>query len=337
MELTYDEIDQHLCKIFAGEDYVYIDGLFFKFRFPDSKIRHMSNLIYANMYREAVENGIMPRQELEKLLNSKKFLSSEETSRLKKLESQLEAQEVLLSKTFKVKARQENIKNTIQRLRREVASLKVKVNSKFMMSAEVKAEEEKNFFICARCTYDENNNLYWENYTRATKEKDFGLKDKIFYQFINFYNGLSTGIVREIARSSAWRVRYVHSIKTSESLFGIPTSEYTTDQINLVYWSNYYQSIYEMMPEDRPSDLVIDDDESLDAYMKSFYEERNRDAAARKSKSKRRGKLSAFDAEEVIVTRSHELYQEIEYNIPKEAQKIKDRIDLRKRTRRGKD
>ena len=90
-----------------------------------------------------------------------------------------------------------------------------------------------------------------------------------------------------------------------------------------------------MMPEDRPSDLIIDDDDSLDAYMKAYYEERNREEAARKSKAKTSGKLSAFDAEEVIVTRSHDLYEDIDYDTPREAQKLKDRVDIKKKRKRG--
>lgn len=90
-----------------------------------------------------------------------------------------------------------------------------------------------------------------------------------------------------------------------------------------------------MMPEDRPPDVTIDDDDALDAYMKAFYEERNREEAERRHSKKRSGKLSAFDAEEVIVTRSHELYEDIEYDTPRESQKLKDRVDIKKRTRRG--
>jgi hypothetical protein len=90
-----------------------------------------------------------------------------------------------------------------------------------------------------------------------------------------------------------------------------------------------------MMPEDRPSEIVIEDDDALDAYMKAYYEERNREDAGRRHKNKRSGKLSAFDSEEVIVTRSHELYEDIDYDTPREAQKLKERTDIRKRTRRG--
>jgi hypothetical protein len=108
--------------------------------------------------------------------------------------------------------------------------------------------------------------------------------------------------------------------------------------LNLAYWSNFYQSVYEMMPRDRPPDSVIDDDDSLDAYMKDFYEERNREDASEWSKNKTksgRGKLSAFDKEEVIVTQSNELYEDIDYDKPREAQRVKDRVDLIKRTKRS--
>jgi hypothetical protein len=93
-----------------------------------------------------------------------------------------------------------------------------------------------------------------------------------------------------------------------------------------------------MMSRDRPPDSVIDDDIALDAYMKEYYEERNREDASEWSKNKNKGaqgKLSAFDKEEVIVTQSNELYEDIDYDKPREAQKIKDRVDLTKRTRRS--
>jgi hypothetical protein len=203
------------------------------------------------------------------------------------------------------------------------------------MSAETKAEEDKTLFICGQCTYDENNVRFWKTYTDILKETDISFKDGVLIEFVRFYSGVPISVIREIARSNLWRIRYVNSMKTSDPLFGVPASDYTNDQLSLVYWSNYYQNIYDMMPEDRPSDATIEDDDELDAYMLAFYEDRHREEVTRKSKSKRSGKLQAFDAEEVIVTSSHELYQDIDYDEPREAQKIKDRVDLKKRTKRG--
>ena len=166
------------------------------------------------------------------------------------------------------------------------------------------------------------------------KETNLVFKDKVLFEFLRFYSGIDTRVIRYLARSNMWRIRYVTSQKTADQLFGCSTSQYTNDMLNLAYWSNYYQNIYEMLPEDRPPDLVIEDDESLDAYMQHYYDERHKDEAVRRSKSKTGGKLSAFDKEEVIVTQSSELYEDIKYDKPREAQKLKDRSDIKKRTRR---
>ena len=138
-----------------------------------------------------------------------------------------------------------------------------------------------------------------------------------------------------MARSNLWRIRYITSQKTSDPLFGRPTAEYTADMLNLAFWTNYYNNIYDMMPEDRPPDSIIEDDEALDAYMNSYYEDRSKENAARRSKRTTGGKLSAFDKEEVIVTQSNPLYEDIKYDKPREAQRIKDKASIKKRARRS--
>lgn len=337
MSLNYEETESYLNKIFSGMDYVYIDDdNLIVFKYPSFDIKQRAKLIYQKSFSSAVSQGMLPLAELEALVEKRNIITVADKFNIKKLQDQLEAQEILLAKTTRVKANQDRIKNVIRRLKHEIREIEIKKSSKMLLSAETKAEEDKTLFICTRCTYREDGEtLFWPFYNDALRETRLELKDKILLFFIRFYSGLPTKVIRELARSSLWRIRYINSIKTSDPLFGVPTSEYTSDQLNLVYWSNYYQNIYEMMPEDRPTDMVIEDDDALDAYMKTFYEERNRKDAVRKHKSTRSGKLSAFDSEEVIVTRSHELYEDISYDKPREAQKIKDRIDLKKRTRRG--
>lgn len=335
MSLTPNEIENYLVKIFTGISYIYINDTFIKFIFPNNEIKQKANLIYERSYSKALSQGMLSVEDLEKLIEERNLITEKDKLQLKKLYGQLEAQNVLLSKTTRVKANQDRIKTAINRLKGEIKEIEAKKNSRFLISAETKAEEERTFYIFSRCVYKEDDELYWPKYGDALNETDLALKDRLLLGFLKFYSGIPVEAMREIARSSLWRIRYVNSVKTSEFLFGVPTSEYTTDQLSLAYWSNYYQNIYEMLPEDRPSDIVIEDDDSLDAYMKAYYEERTREDAKRKSKSKNPGKLSAFDSEEVIVTRSHELYQDIAYDKPREAQRIKDRVDLKKRTKRG--
>jgi SepF-like predicted cell division protein (DUF552 family) len=333
MVLTYDEIDQHLIYIFNGVMYTYIDDLLLLLKFPSNDIKQRAQLVYKKSFDDAVKKGILPVKELEELIEKRNLITVEEILQLKKLKSQLEAQEILLGKTTRVKANQERIKQVISRLRHEIYQIEFKKKSKLFLSAETKAEEERTFYICSRCVFWEDKSLFWPTYEVAKKENRLDLRDKILLEYLKFYSGLSIKIIREIARSGLWRIRYINSIKTSDPLFGIPASDYTQDQLNLTYWSNYYQNIYEMLSSDRPSEATIEDDDALDAYMKAYYDERNREDAMHRSKSKRSGKLSAFDSEEVIITKSHELYQDINYDTPRESQKIKDRVDIKKKAK----
>jgi hypothetical protein len=205
------------------------------------------------------------------------------------------------------------------------------------MTAETKAEEAKLLYLCwSHCYNFDTDKLYWTEYEEFLNESELKFRERLISEFILFYSGIPTPQIRAIARNNLWRIRYVTSSKTSEPLFGVPTSEYTNDMLNLAYWSHYYQNIYEMMPEDQPNENIIEDDEALDAYLNSYYKERTQDVAARKSKRKMgTGKLSAFDSQEVIVTKANELYEDIEYDKPREAQAIKDRNLIKKKARRG--
>ncbi len=339
MDITHEQLERYLVEIFTGKKLVYINdgskGICIELRHTNNTTKLRANIIYDESYDKALSEGLYTVEDLEKVIKERNIFTEEDQDRIDKLESQLEAQEILLAKTIIVKANQDRIKGIIGKLKEEMYKLRSKKTTALMMSAESKAEEERSFFLCwASSYYYDTNELCWNTYDDLLKETDLILKDKVLLEFLKFSRGIGTKIVRFIARSNLWRIRYLTSVKTSEPLFGVATSEYTNDMLNLAYWSNFYQNIYEMLPEDRPSDLVVEDDEALDAYMQSFYDERTKDDAARRSKQRTSGKLSAFDKEEVIVTQSSELYEDIKYDKPREAQKLKERTDIKKRTRR---
>jgi hypothetical protein len=339
MDITHEQLERYLCEIFTGKKLMHInDGskdICIELRQPTNIVRLRANIIYDESYNRAISEGFLDSEDLEELLKERNIFTEKDQEEIDRLKSKLEGQEVLLAKTVVVKAKQDRLKKIVKDLKEEIYVLRSKKTTALMMSAESKSEEDRSFFLCWACTYSfDTGKLFWPTYYNLLKETNLIFKDRILIEFLRFARGISTTIIRFIARSNLWRIRYLTSVKTSESLFGIPTSEYTNDMLNLAYWSNFYQNIYEMLPEDRPPDLVIEDDDALDAYMQSYYNERSKEDAARRSKNKNKGKLSAFDKEEVIVTQSNELYEDIKYDKPREAQKIKDRVDIKKRTRR---
>lgn len=322
--LSYEEIEKYLAYIFSGEKYIEIDGIDLIFKNPTNKIKQAADLVYTKSYNAAVSLGLLPKRELEALLERSGCFTEDDAAKLVLLESRLKAQEILLSKAIKLNAKTERIRTGIDRYKSEIGSLRYKKSSKMAMSAESKAEEDKVSYICSRCTYIGDDNLYWSDYDCMRNDTNISRRGRILYAYSVFLNGLDSSIIRCVARSSTWRIRYIASQKTSDPLFGVPAANYTTDMLQLIYWSNYYQNIYEMMPEDAPPDSMIDDDSALDSFMNAYYEERKKQQESRRASKKFHGSnMSALDKQEVIITRSHELYQDIEYDKPREAQRVK--------------
>lgn len=335
MQLSYDELELILGKIAIGKEVLFVDGEFISVVHPSNYIKVKAKMLYDNVYTKALESGLLPKKDLEKLIVERGIFSKDDELKVAKLRSKIEAQEILLSKTLKVKANQDRIKNTISNLQEELSVLLYKKYSKLYMSAETKAEEEINNYMCSECVFKEDGSKFWgsyEDYKYCTSE----IKSKIFETFIKLIQGIDITTIRYIARSGLWRVRYSTSLDVSDKLFGKPISDYDVNQLNLLHWSKFYDQVYSMNPADRPSDEVIEDDVLLDKFMEEYYRELNNETSIlRERKIKNKGQMSAFDSEEVIVTQSNELYFDIEYDKPREAQKIKDRADIKKRTAGG--
>ncbi len=333
MDLTYEELDLFISKIASGKKILYLESDFISIIHPNNELKLKGELIYDSMYKQSLSEGLLPKKDLEEIIVARGIFSDDDASKVAKLQSRLVGQEVVLSKTHKVKANQERIKKVIKEIKDEISALLYKKYSKLYMSADTKAEEELNNFNCFNCTYNSSGTTYWENYESFINECNEELKSTIFSSYVGLVGGINIATIRFIARSTLWRIRYNNSVKTSDTLLGIPAVDYSIDQLNLVYWSSYYDQIYSMMPTDRPSDDTINDDELLDTYMEEYYKELNNETSILKErKIKTKGTLSAFDSEEVIVTQSNELYHDIDYDKPREAQQVKDRSDIKKRT-----
>jgi len=333
MDLTSEEVERYLNRIFTGIELFNLNGKLLVFKHPDNTTRALADLTYDKALKRATDSGLLSTSDLEALIKKRNLFTRADQDKLDELWAQKTAQEVILSKTTKIKARQDRLRKIIDSLNEKISELEYKRTSKLALSADSKAEEERALYLCWACSTDEDGNKCWDTFDSMLNEKDVTYRDSILMSFLRFRAGINTEIIRCLARHSLWRIRYVTSQKVSDPLFGVPTSQYTNDMLNLAYWSNFYQNIYEMMPKDRPPDTIVEDDGALDTYMKAYYEERTREDAVERDKNRlgNKGKLSAFNKEEVIVTKSHELYEDIDYTKPREARMIKDKTAIKKR------
>jgi hypothetical protein len=335
MQLSHEEVEEYLEYISTGIKIEDINDRTLIFKYPSTLNKMIARRIYRSEYDKSLKEGMLTHDQMEKLIKDRNLVSDEDRSQIKKFESQLEAQKILLVKTTKVKANQDRIKNIIADLESKKSAIEMNERSKYAMTAETRAEEAKVLYLCYCSTYDfDTDKLYWNSFQDFKDEHSYSFRQDVLYRFINFYSGLRTTIIRAIARSNLWRIKYITSLKTGNDLFSLPISDYTNDMLNLVYWAHYYNNINEMMPEDQPPENILDDDESLDAFMQDYYNERTRDTADRKYRNGTKTTMSAFNQEEVIVARTNELFEDIEFDEPREAAAIKNKTLIQKKSRR---
>ena len=338
-DLSFDELEEHITTVSTGIKLIWIEsadgGSSLLFKQATSEEKMFARFVYKQTYERAKNEGLKTVEEMEDILRERGIISEESDNAIEALEAKIKGQRAILAKTHKVQAKQERLLGIIQGLEEQLRELRANRDKLLGLTAEAKANESKLFFLCSKCVFKSENERLWETEKDFNNERDLMFRMDVLATFSRFVSGLPTSLVRYIARSNLWRIRYVTSTKTGADLFGRAISEYSPDMINLLYWSHYYQSIYEMMPDDQPSDDIIADDAALDSYMDAYYKEMKNERAARSGKKP--GKLNAFDqGDEVIVTPSHELHKDFDYDKPREAQRIKDRADIKKKAKKRK-
>jgi len=336
LELSYEEIESRISEISLGGKIVSVldeqghDRVFFLAHCCGLD-KALSEMEYQKSFKRSIDEGFLTSKETRELLIHKGILQEVAAEEIEALEEQIRGQEAYLAKLTRVPARRNTTLENIERMKDKLQALLLKREEGIEYSAERVAAEHKFLYMTWRCTRDPySKELFWSTRQAFDKETDLILRRNLFIEVIKLSSGTEVKILRYLARNNFWRIRYLTSVKTGVSLFGVELPYYTIDQLALAYWSHYYNSIYEMLPEDRPPDYIIEDDEALDAYMKSYMDEQNRDAsAARESKQQGKGVKSAWDHGETLVMRSNPVYEDVEYSETVESIRNKKTSDMK--------
>lgn len=294
-----------------------------------------ADFVYRSTYEDAINDGLLPREELDDLIEKRGLITKEDILREEDLVKRIRGQEALFAKMRFAKNKKEKVGELVTKLRLELSELRVKLNGFYSLSAESIATEAKINYLCWASCYDELGvSRLWDTYSSFNLEENVDFRSEVVSEVLSFLVGFSEKSLRKIARGYEWRIRYISSVKTSLPLLSRNSEDYTKDQIALVYWSNFYQNIYEMLSEDRPTDDIIESDALLDVYMSEYYKSLEQDRLV--SGARKKG-TDAFNSDEVVVTRFSEMYDKLEYDKPKEASKDDNATDLDiKRSRKTK-
>lgn len=318
--MSLEELDTTITQVLSGSKISQVtaeDGTVVPilFKNPASKDLLLANHVYNVYLKKSKEAGLLSSEEMKQDLIKRGLYSNEDDTQLEEIKKQIE-----LARKKKIKFSGQ--KKFIEQLDKTVSDLATKYNTIAYKLAihddrtcENRAAEEKLVYLTFVCSFDPYTDApIWPTWEVFNEEADVSFRNGTIREFSRFYSGLPTKIVRYIARNPLWRLRYIASTKTGGNLYSVPIADYSLDQLNLIYWSNYYLSLYEMMPDDIPPDDIVDDDDALDAYMSLIREEREKELAERRQeKLGRFSKRGAFAHEEVIVTAHDPNFQAYTY------------------------
>lgn len=329
LDLSFQEVEALLDGVLTNKKLQKIDTSkgprFIIFSFPTAQETLLSRYIRDKTLVEAEEEGLPTMEDMDKQLESRGLLG-DDAAEIENLEKQIKGQQAVLEKT-QIPGRRAAIQEIIDRLNKDILELKSKRESYYYLTRERKADEVSFLYLAWVCAYAVEGGKYWNSFDEFENEKDLAFRNEVLMQFADFNKGLSTKTIRYLARHSLWRIRFVAALKTGagSSLFDRGFNDLTPDQLGLLYWSNYYQSIYEMLPDDQPPSDIIEDDAKLDKYMEEYFKEKEaerKEGRAQKRSDNSQGspkgyqpKLNAWKTgQELIITPSHPEYMSLAYS-----------------------
>lgn len=251
------------------------------------------NYIYDCEYEKAIEYGIMSYEDLKLLYEVDDIWTKNDEIYKNGLKKKIEILKTQIKNSEFFTIKKKKLKKILKITQKELDDKNAVESQLFSLTAESRAEEVKRRYIVMMSTETKNENRYWKLENEFLQERDNTL---IYNLALAYYdnNFFSTKDIRRIARNPVWRFRWAIARKGMD-LFGKPISEWSETQNALVYWSQYYDSIFESL--ERPSDLIINDDDSCDAWMKE---------QSKKSTPKGDDQKNIFGTKKAKTTKDHQ-------------------------------
>lgn len=227
------------------------------------KESNYSQYIYSREYKKAIENNIMPQEALIPILAAVGIDIVQYDKQIAQLEIDMKRAKAQIKHYEYFTAKKKQSQKELNKIEKEMENIRKEKEHILSTSAESRAEEIRRRYIVMLSTETIDENKFWKTEADFLQERDSVL---IYNLAIAYYthNIFDLSTLRKIARSSMWRFRW-GAAKNGADLFGKPISEWSEMQNLLVYWSQFYDFVFES--PDRPSEVTIEDDAACDVWV----------------------------------------------------------------------
>lgn len=245
------------------------------FEFPRSDDILFARHVYDSKYEQYKRDGTPTVEEAQKEHEENGLWGEDDEATLKRISDMVEETANKLATEIN-RARKKKYEDWIQRLERKLAELYDAKVHLFSNTAEALASDASHAYIAYKCFRTPSGHVLWESFEEMMESwEDRAFVVELMRLVMQESEPPEISIIRKLARSANWRLRWNVVKKNPENLFSRRMVDLTIAQTLLVYWSQVYDSAYESL--ERPPQEIINDDIEFDKWLEKESKERERE------------------------------------------------------------
>ncbi len=230
---------------------------------PTQQDKYRSTQIYNKEFSKAILNGLKKDDELLQEYINANLWTVEKNQKIETIKKDIhKIKRGLLDFLFQ-KEKLQRIKQYLRKLEFELITILDEKQKLISGSANNHALMCQQRFIISRVVRTENNEMVWPTHKDFEDEKNLNFINELTLSFFQT-SKISVSKIRELARSNTWRSTWSVA-KSISNLFEHSITRWSSNQSDLVYWSQIYDMVYESY--ERPKQEIVEDDDLLDSWL----------------------------------------------------------------------
>jgi hypothetical protein len=259
-------LDDLLVEVISGKLLFTVGETMYAARTPTMAEQDAGRIIYRKTLARATSKGLMTRDKLEQAALDSGEFRPEDREEKASIIDMMKRYMRGLDKTPNPAQRGEFEKqlNVCRERLRELSRDEIRI---FAHAAEIPAEEARLSYYVSCCTLGGEilDERVWPDFKSFHASDNWPLIHAAKDAVVTVGAGLSTKVIRAIARHAEWRVRWKSCQEASVPPFDGSSANWDRTKLSLIYWSNFYDNI--LQHPECPDEDTVNDDDALGAWL----------------------------------------------------------------------
>jgi len=229
-----------------------------------SKENNIANYIYKKELEISKLEGLLSLQDLQCLYEQQDIWGDKQEQQFDNLRQQVKVLQADIKDSEFFRNKKKKLEKILGKTREKIKDLESTRDKLFVISYENRAEEVKRRFLIMMSAENMEEQPLWGSEKEFLNDADSELLYNLAWAYYK-NNVFVEKQLREIARSGEWRFRWQVARKGAD-LFGKSISNWSETQGALVYWSQFYDGVFES--PNFPGNAIVNNDEACDAWVR---------------------------------------------------------------------